>query len=305
MPDNDYYKVLGVNKTAAAADIKKAYRKLAMKYHPDHTQGDKGAEEKFKNISEAYAVLSDKQKRQQYDTFGSAGFHQRFSQEDIFKGFDFSNIFKEFGFGGSNYSRGNRGGARFSFGGGSPFDGIFNQQQATPKGTDLVYELPLTLQEIATGTTKTVTFSHQGRSENLTVKIPKGMIAGKKLRLKGKGEPSSYGGSSGDLFIQSSSVQDSEYRVEGHDLYLERTVKLSDALLGTSISIPVLDGKQLSLKVPPGTQHKTKMRLSRHGLPHMRGKGKGNLYVLIHIDLPRKLTREQKKLVEKLAATGL
>ena len=88
-------------------------------------------------------------------------------------------------------------------------------------------------------------------------------------------------------------------------MHLERTIKLSDALLGTSISIPVLDGKELNLKVPPGTKHKTKMRLSRHGLPHMRGKGKGNLYVLIHIDLPSKLTREQKKMVEKLAATGL
>ena len=305
MTESDYYKVLGVNKKATDAEIKKAYRKLAMKYHPDHAKGDKGAEERFKNISEAYAVLSDKQKRQQYDTFGSTGFHQRFSQEDIFKGFDFSNIFKEFGFGGGNYSTGNRGGARFSFGGGTSFDGLFNQQQATPRGSDLVYELPLTLDEIAKGTTKTVTFKHQGRSENLTVKIPRGMIAGKKLRIKGKGEPGPRGGPTGDLFIQSSPIQNSEYRVEGHDLYMERIVKLSDALLGTSLSIPVLDGNQLSLKIPPGTKHKTKMRLSRHGLPHMKGRDRGNLYVLIHVDLPKKLTREQKKLIEKLAATGM
>ena len=110
MPAADYYKILGLNKSASAEEIKKAYRKMAMKYHPDHTKGDKAAEETFKQISEAYAVLSDKEKRKQYDTFGSSGFHQRYSQEDIFKGFDFGDIFKEFGFGGMNFSSGGRGG---------------------------------------------------------------------------------------------------------------------------------------------------------------------------------------------------
>src|SRR6056300_1028966 len=100
MAESDYYKVLGVNKNASDSEIKKAYRKLALKYHPDQTKGDKQAEAKFKQLSEAYAVLSDKEKRQQYDTFGSAGFQQRYSQEDIFRGFDFGDIFKEFGFGG-------------------------------------------------------------------------------------------------------------------------------------------------------------------------------------------------------------
>ena len=109
MAERDYYKILGVNKTASKAEIKKAYRKLAMKYHPDHTKGDKAAEEKFKQISEAYAVLSDEEKRRQYDEFGAAGFQQRFSQEDIFKGFDFSDILREFGFGGSGFSSGRRG----------------------------------------------------------------------------------------------------------------------------------------------------------------------------------------------------
>ena len=106
----DYYKILGVKKDASDGDIKKAYRKLAMKYHPDHTKGDKSAEEKFKKISEAYAVLSDKKKRKEYDTFGSEGFHQRFSQEDIFRGFDFGDIFREFGFGGGEFSGGRPGG---------------------------------------------------------------------------------------------------------------------------------------------------------------------------------------------------
>ena len=128
----DYYSILGVKKTDSDADIKKAYRKLAMKYHPDHTKGDKNAEEKFKKISEAYAVLSDKDKRKEYDTFGSEGFHQRFSQEDIFRGTDFADIFKEFGFGGGG------GRMRFNFGQGSPFNFGGGQQQARVKGSDLV-----------------------------------------------------------------------------------------------------------------------------------------------------------------------
>ena len=118
MAETDYYKALGVNKTATEDEIKKAYRKLAMKYHPDHAKGDKAAEEKFKQVSEAYAVLSDKEKRQQYDTFGSSGFHQRYSQEDIFRGFDMEDLLRGFGLGGAGFSTGRKGGGRkFSFGG--------------------------------------------------------------------------------------------------------------------------------------------------------------------------------------------
>jgi curved DNA-binding protein len=304
MSETDYYKMLGVNKNASDEEIKKAYRKLAMKYHPDHAKDDKSAEEKFKQISEAYAVLSDKEKRKQYDEFGSAGFQQRYSQEDIFKGFDFSDIFKEFGFGGSNFFTGRGGGMRFSFGSGSPF-GSQPGQRAPVKGSDLIYELPLTLKEVATGTTKTVGFQHEGRSEKMTVKIPKGMVTGKKLRISGKGDPSPYGGPSGDLFIQTKLVDDPLYRSEGFDLFINHEIKLSEAILGTSISIPALDGKELSLKIPAGTRHKTKMRLSGRGLPHMKGGGKGDLFISIQVNMPKKLTREQRTLVEKLAETGM
>jgi len=275
MSETNYYKILGLNKNDSEEKIKKAYRKLAMKYHPDHAKDDKSAEEKFKQISEAYAVLSDKEKRKQYDEFGSAGFQQRYSREDIFKGFDFSDIFKEFGFGGSSFSPGRGGGMRFSFGSGSPF-GSQPGQRAQVKGSDLIYELPLTLQEVATGTRKTVSFQHEGRSEKMTVKIPKGMVTGKKLRISGKGDQSPFGGPPGDLFIKTKLVDDPIYRVEGFDLHINREIKLSEAILGTSISIAALDGKELSLKIPPGTQHKTKMRLSGRGLPHMKGKGKGD-----------------------------
>jgi len=304
MSEMDYYKILGVSKKASDEDIKKAYRKLAMKYHPDHTKGDKKSEEKFKQISEAYAVLSDKEKRKQYDMFGSTGFHQRYTQEDIFKGFDFSNIFKEFGFGGANFFTGRKGGTRFSFGSGSPF-GAHAQQQTELKGSDVQYELPLSLKEVATGTHKAVTLRHQGRSENLTVTIPKGMITGKKLRLAGKGNPSPYGGPPGDLYIQAKVLDDPLYRTEGYDLHIDREIKLSESILGTSISVPTIDSKELSLKIPSRTKHKTKMRLSGHGLSHMRSEGKGGLYVTIHVKIPRRLTKEQKKLVKKLGETGM
>lgn len=295
----DYYNILGVAKSASAEEIKKAYRKLAMKYHPDHTKGDKAAEEKFKKISEAYAVLSDKEKRKEYDTFGSEGFRQRFSQEDIFRGFDFNDIFKEFGFGGRG------GGMRFSFGSHSPFGGGAGQQQAQIKGSDLLYELPLTLQDVATGTSKLVNFQHQGRTEKITVKIPKGMIQGKKLRLAGKGNPSPYGGPPGDLYIQAKIVDDPVFTAEDHDIYLNWEIKLSEALLGTSIAVPTLENRKLSLKIPPGTKHGTKMRMPGHGLPAMKGKTKGDLYVKIQVKMPKKLTGEQKTLVKKLAESGL
>ena len=303
MPETDYYKILGVDKNATDTEIKKAYRKLAMKYHPDHTKNDKSAEEKFKQVSEAYAVLSDKEKRKQYDQFGSSGFHQRFSQEDIFRGFDFSDVFREFGFGGTNFSGNRRGGTRFSFGGNSPFGNF--QQQTPVKGSDLVYELPLTLIEVSTGASKTISFQHKGRSEKITVKIPKGMITGKKIRLAGKGETSPYGGPAGDLYIQSKVMDDPVYRSEEYDLYVERKIRLTEAILGTSISVPTITGKELSLKIPAGTKHKTKMRLSGHGLPHMQGRAKGDLYVIIDVNIPNQLTPEQTKLIGKLAGSGL
>ena len=304
MADKDYYKILGVEKNASSAEIKKAYRKMAMKYHPDHAKDDKAAEEKFKKISEAYAVLSDEEKRKQYDTFGSDGFNQRYSQEDIFRNFDFGDIFKEFGFGGRGFSTGD-GGFRFSFGGGgSPFGGRGGRQPA-PKGSDLVYELPLTLQEVATGADKTVSFQHQGRTENISVKVPKGMISGKKLRLAGKGEPSPYGGAAGDLYIKSVVMEDPRYTIENYDLVVNREIKLTEAVLGTKVTIPTIEGKELTLKIPPGTRHKTKMRLAGHGIPHMKGQGRGDLFVQVLINMPSQLTREQKKLMAQLAETGL
>jgi curved DNA-binding protein len=300
----DYYKLLGVGRTASADEIKKAYRKLAMKFHPDHAKGDKSAEDKFKKISEAYAVLSDKEKRREYDTFGSEGFRQRFSQEDIFKGFNVNDILREFGFGGADLFGGRGGGTRFSYRTGSPFGSHARQPQAE-KGMDLVYELPLTLREAAFGTTKEVTIQNQGLPERVTVKIPKGMTSGKKLRLAGKGNPGPYGGPRGDLYIQAALLEDAVFSIQDQDLFTFREIKLTEALLGTTISVPTLEDKQLNLKVPAGTRNGTKLRLPEHGLPSMKGAGRGDLYVTIHIQIPRKLTAEQAALVEKLAETGI
>lgn len=173
------------------------------------------------------------------------------------------------------------------------------------KGSDLVYEMALTLEEVTLGASKAVNIQHQGRAENLTIKIPKGMITGKKIRLGGKGEPSPYGGAPGDLYIQSKMLAHPVYRTEGHDLYMNKELKLSEAILGTNLSVPSIDGKELSLKIPPGTKHGTKMRLSNRGLPGMKGSKHGDLYIVVNISIPKKLGKEQKRLIEELADTGL
>ncbi len=299
----DYYKILGVSRDASEEEIKKAYRKLAMKYHPDHAKGDKTAEEKFKKISEAYAVLSDKQKRQEYDTFGSEGFRERFTQEDIFRGFNINDILREFGFGGDFFGEGR--GTRFTYATGSPFGGRGRSQAQAVKGADIVYELPITLREAALGANKTITLQVQGVPERISVKIPKGMTTGKKLRLAGKGNPGPFGGPRGDLYIQTVLLDDPVFGVEGQDLVTHREIKVTEALLGTTLSIPTLEEKTLSLKVPPGTRSGTKLRIPGQGLPAMKGGKRGDLYVHIHIQIPRTLTREQRELVEKLAETGI
>jgi curved DNA-binding protein len=131
------------------------------------------------------------------------------------------------------------------------------------------------------------------------------MISGKKIRLAGKGEMNPYGGPAGDLYIKSKVMDDPVYRCEEYDLYVERKIKLTEAILGTSISVPTITGKELSLKIPAGTKHKTKMRLSGHGLPHMQGRAKGDLYVIVDVNIPKQLTSEQRKLIDNLAASGL
>ncbi|MBC2705672.1 DnaJ C-terminal domain-containing protein [Desulfobacula sp.] len=317
MADN-YYKILGIDKKAGASQIKKAYRKLALKYHPDKTKGDKALEERFKKISEAYAVLSDPEKRNQYDTYGSADFQQRFSQEDIFRNFDLGDILKDFGFGGSRRGGGfssafGRGGQRGGPGmGGNPFSqnmggggGFGQQQQPQMKGKDIEYEIPLTIHEIINGTQKTITINQGGKVKAIEVKIPKGLTPGKKIRLAGKGEMSPHGGPAGNLYIKSKPIPSNGYAVEGNDVLFSKKVTLTQALLGDTIEVVTPDGTAINLKLPAGTNHKSKMRIPQHGIPQMKGKGCGDLFVVINITLPKKLTAEQKELIQQLGKTGL
>ncbi len=307
MPETDYYKMLGVDKTASDAEIKKAYRKLALKYHPDKANGNKSFEAKFKEISEAYAVLSDKEKRHQYDTYGSADFQQRFSQEDIFSNFDVGDILREFGFGGGSRGFGGGGGARGGMGG-NPFGQGMGGRQGRArqmKGSDLEYEAALTLEEMITGTSKTITINRGNTTDTISVKIPKGMTQGKKIRVTGKGEASPYGGQPGDLFIKSRPMATPGFRIDGNDIHATKEIKLTQALLGTRIEIKTPLGKSISLNIPQGTRHKAKMRLAGQGIPHLNGGTFGDLFVEIQVDMPRQLDADQKKLVEKMAQTGL
>jgi len=303
---DDYYNILGVDKTASAAEIKKSYRKLALKYHPDKTQGNKTLEDKFKKISEAYAVLSDPKKKNQYDTYGSADFQQRFSQEDIFRNFDLGDILKDFGFGGSRggggFSQAFGGGQRGGFGG---MGGGFGQQQQQVRGKDLQYEIPLTIDEIINGTKKTITINQAGSAKAIEVKIPKGLTEGKKIRLTGKGEMSPNGGPAGNLYIKSKPIPTSGYTIEGNDILVTTPVALTHAILGGTIEVTTPNGKTINLKIPSGTNHKAKMRIPKHGIPQMKGNGCGDLFVVVNISMPKTLTDEQKALIQQLEKTGL
>lgn len=309
----DYYQLLGVSRTATPGEIKKAYRKLAQKYHPDKAKGNKKeAEEQFKKISEAYAVLSNPEKRKEYNEFGSQAFRAKFSQEDIFRGFDFSDVF-DIGISEGIFSRlfGGRGGrgARpggsrtriFSFGG----PGGFEPMAQPPKGEDLQVEVHLTLHEMAFGTEKLISFTRNGQMEKVTVKIPAGTLPGKRLRVAEKGRPSPAGGPPGDLYVKLKEVEHPVFKREGSDLYVDRRIRFTEAALGTKVTVPTLDGKTMSLKVPPGTNSLTKMRLKNYGLPHANGKGRGDQYVRLIVDIPADLTKKQKTLVEELAKEGL
>ncbi len=325
MAKKDYYEVLGVKKTTPDDEIKKAYRKLAMKWHPDRNPGNKQAEEKFKEISEAYAVLSDKEKRKQYDQFGPSGFGQRYSQEDIFRGFDISDLFKGTGFSGDIFGRifggqgprqarsrpggyqdysGQSGGQGFDLN--DLFSGTEYQTQGSrmPKGEDVEADLNLSFLEAARGGKKKVRYPLGVKMEEVTVTIPAGIESGKRLRLAGKGMEGYRGTPAGDLYLKVNVAEDPLFRREGSDLLVEMEIKLTDALLGTEVEVPSLDGNKL-VKIPPGTQSHSRIRLKGLGLPHPQGGGKGDEYVRVLVRLPKGLTERQKKLFEELRKEGV
>lgn len=347
MKQRDYYELLEVSKTADEGEIKKAYRKLAMKYHPDRNPGDASAEEKFKEIQQAYAILSDKKKRSAYDQFGHAGVDPSMGGGAGFGGFSgFGDVFEDIF---ENIFTGGRGAGRQSRG---------------HRGSDLQFNIQLTLEEAATGKEVEITVPRHGtcttcegsgakkgttpktcetcngmgqvriqqgffsiqqtcpnchgegsivtdpctachgngrirESKKLTVKIPAGVDNGDRVRLSGEGEAGSYGGGSGDLYVQINVKQHTIFERQDNDLHCEVPISFVVAALGGSIEVPTLEGR-VTLKIPAETQTGKVFRLRGKGMKSVRGHGQGDLLCKTVIETPVNLSKEQKELLTKL-----
>jgi curved DNA-binding protein len=335
----DYYATLGVPRGASEADLKKAFRKLAREHHPDVAKNKKQAEEKFKEINEAYEVLSDPAKRKRYDQLGAnwqSGADFRMppgwesfgrgrasagrgagggEQEFYFDGTGFSDFFEQI-FG----SRGGRGAPGFGRGGG------FGEAEAgAERGPDIEGDLLVTLEEAMRGSVRSVSVRHAvvcdqcggsgqrnrrvcqacggtgqvARTETYQVKVPAGVTEGQRLRIAGRGEAGVGGGAAGDLYLRVRLAKHPDFEVDGHNLVYEAEVAPWEAVLGANISVPTLNG-QVSIKVPAGTQNGQKLRVRGRGLPE-RGSGSGDLIVETRIEVPRRVTDSERKLWEQLA----
>ncbi len=324
MDVKDYYQLLGVSKTASTDDIKKAYRKLARKYHPDVNPGDAASEERFKDINEAYEVLSDDEKRQKYDKFGAqwqqyeragggaedfdwsqwgasgarsqaggragGGYSQTISPEEfeaIFgsqMGAGNSDFFESL-FGGGGRSRRSSGGF-----GGDPY-------QARPrKGRDSEYELDVTLQEAFNGATRSLQFD-DGRV--IDAKIPRGVRSGSRVRLSGLGSPGAGGGEAGDLYLKVNVLPDATYERNGDDLSITVPVDLFTLLLGGSVPVSAID-RTVKLNIPKGTSSGKSFRLRGLGMPNIKNPdNRGDLYATVQSQTPQNLTEEETRLVEQ------
>jgi len=284
MAGKDYYNILGVNRNASEREIKQAYRKLARQYHPDVNPGDKSAEEKFKQINEAYEVLTDKENRKKYDKYGD-----QWQYADQFEkagwqqapGWDFS-----------------RGGTRVYFGEGdfgSLFDDIFSdlysRRQAQPRrAQSLEYPVEVTLEEAYQGTTRTLSFADGKRLE---VKVPPGVRTGSRVRLAGKGAQG------GDLYLVVLVKPHPVFERRGDDLHVGVSVPLVVAMLGGEVKVPTLKGK-VALKIPPETQNGRTFRLAGQGMPHLGNSSRGDLLAKVKVVLPAKLSAKEKELFKQL-----
>lgn len=294
---DDYYAILGVGKNSGAKEIKAKYRKLAKEYHPDKNPGDKRAEEKFKKVSEAYAVLSDSKKKKNYDMFGSEKFHQQFSQEDIFRGANINDILRDMGIG-DIFGFGGRGGRSSSFFSGSSFGGT----AAPPVDLDISTQMTVTLEETVKGGERQFSLQSERGVETISVKIPAGVNEGARLRLAGKGRQ--YGHQKGDLYIEIHIAPHPKFRRDGDDLTMKLDIDVSTALLGGSVEVDTFEGTR-NVKIPVGTRSGQKIRIKGHGVKRMKRGGAGDLYLEIGINVPKKLTAQQKKLAEQLKKEGL
>jgi curved DNA-binding protein len=308
----DYYETLGVPKKATEDEIRSAFRKLARKYHPDVAKDKKAAEEKFKEINEAYEVLGDPEKRKKYDQLGAdwnrpGGFQppphwQRQGQQPgggfYQSGGDGGGVQFEFdGTGFSDFFEAFFGGGR----GRSAFGGFGGRQATAERGADVEADIMVTLEEALQGSTRTVSLRRAGsdKVENYQVKIPRGVHEGQRIRLRGQGEAGMRGGKSGDLFLRVRLARHPDFTVEGSDLIHELKIQPWQAVLGTELVVPTLEGN-VRLKIPPGTQGGQRFRLRERGLPTASGK-RGDLYVVVQINVPKKLTERERQIWGELA----
>jgi curved DNA-binding protein len=312
MEYKDYYDILGVSRDADQKEIKRAYRRLARKHHPDVNPGDKGAEERFKEINEAHEVLSDPEKRRKYDQLGadwaryqqsggrpgdydwsrwtsgrpSEGVHVRYGTPEDLEGLfgggsPFSDFFSQI-FG--------------DMGGGQPGRGGFETRTRPRRGQDYEQEIEISLREAHRGTRRVL--EKDGR--RLTVKIPAGARTGTRVRLSGEGGPGGAGGASGDLFLRVKVAPDPQFEREGDDLHVTVPVDLTTAVLGGEVRVPTLSGPVM-LTVPEGTQNGRVFRLRGKGMPELRGPDRhGDLYAKLEVQLPTDLTPRQRELFEEL-----
>ncbi len=291
MTYKDYYEVLGVKRGASEQEIKQAYRKLARQYHPDINPGDKKAEARFKEINEAYEVLSDKEKREKYDRFGNDW--RRYEQAGGFDGAaygsaDFADIFESL-FG--SRAGGQRRAGPTGFGG-------FNTRL---DGQDVEQNLEITLEEAFTGTQRMIQFSNpNGSPRTITVKIPPGVDTGTRIRVAGEGAPGINGGNRGDLYLVVQVQPHSRYERKGDDLSVRVPTNLYTLLLGGETRVPMINGKTLTLTIPAGTPNGKVFRLSGQGMPRMRNETRGDLYVTVEAQIPADLSPRERELFEEL-----
>ncbi len=285
MAKKDYYEVLGVSRNASPEEIKKAYRKLARKYHPDVNVNSKEAEARFKEISEANDTLSDPDKKKKYDLFGHQAAHSDFDPTRAY----------------SNYGPGFEGFDNIFRGGGAGFQDIFSDlfgaahrgRTAGPRaGHDVQYSMEISFEDAVRGLTTQLSLNH----EKISVKFPPGVDTGSKIRIAGKGEPGVSGGPRGDLYIVTKVRPHPYLERKGDHIYLDVPVSFIEAILGAKIRVPTIEG-MIQLTIPPGTQSGQKLRIAGKGVPHLRGGGRGDQFVVIKITVPKKIDEKSEQLI--------